>query len=201
MRVDILAALKQRGRQSRTILAKAALTICTAVMGSVAATPMKAQVQLPAVNLGDTNFEDGFAAPGLLLEEFPDVYSADILKDSKGATVPGTNTLTTISTTSHFAYISNKRLFGAWIGAEFVVPIVDVEVKLANGTNATVRGEADPVLGPFALQWAPKKVGPRRLCATRNTRLNSSNWQVQRSAPRQYREQFRDDQPILRLHV
>jgi len=34
----------------------------------MATTPMTAQVQLPSVNLGDTNFEDGFAGPGLLLE-------------------------------------------------------------------------------------------------------------------------------------
>ena len=147
------------GRERGTLLVRAVLTICTALAGSIAVPQMTAQVQLPAVNLGDTNFEDGFAGPGLLLEEFPDVYSAGTLKDSKGVTVPGTNTLTAIASTSHVAYISNKRLFGAWIGAEFLVPIVDVEVKLANGTNATVRGEADPVLGPFALQWAPKKVG------------------------------------------
>jgi hypothetical protein len=145
--------------EKRALSVKVVLALCTALVGSIATTPMTAQVQLPSVNLGDTNFEDGFAGPGLLLEEFPDVYSAGTLKDSKGMTVPGTNTLTAIASTSHVAYISNKRLFGAWIGAEFLVPIVDVEVKLANATNATVRGEADPVLGPFALQWAPKKVG------------------------------------------
>ena len=145
--------------EKRALSVKVVLAICTALVGSIATTPMTAQVQLPSVNLGDTNFEDGFAGPGLLLEEFPDVYSAGTLKDSKGMTVPGTNTLTAIASTSHVAYISNKRLFGGWIGAEFLVPIVDAEVKLANGTNATVRGEADPVLGPFALQWAPKKVG------------------------------------------
>jgi len=146
-------------RERRALSVRVVLAICTALVGSIATTPMTAQVQLPSVNLGDTNFEDGFAGPGLLLEEFPDVYSAGTLKDSKGMTVPGTNTLTAIASTSHVAYISNKRLFGGWIGAEFLVPIVDAEVKLANGTNATVRGEADPVLGPFALQWAPKKVG------------------------------------------
>lgn len=159
MRISILAALRRWGSQKRMILAKAGLTLCTALMGSVATTPMNAQVQLPSVNLGDTNFEDGFTGPGLLLEEFPDVYSADTLKDNKGATVAGTNTLTAIASTSHVAYVSNKRLFGAWVGAEFLVPMVDVEVKLASGTKATVRGEADPVLGPLALQWAPKKIG------------------------------------------
>ncbi|WP_260703584.1 SphA family protein [Edaphobacter flagellatus] len=159
MRVDIIAALKQTSSRSWTRSVKAVLTICTAIMGCISTTPLTAQVQLPSVNLGDTNFEDGFAGPGFLLEEFPDVYSASTLKDSKGITVPGTNTLTAIASTSHVAYVSNKRLFGAWVGAEFLVPIVDVEVKVANGTNATVRGEADPVLGPFALQWAPKQVG------------------------------------------
>jgi hypothetical protein len=152
-------ALKQRGSQKRAIFAKALLTICSALAASVATTPMTAQVQLPTVNLGDTNFEDGFAGPGFLLEEFPDVYLADTLKDSKGATVPGSNTLTAISTTSHFVYVSNKRLFGAWFGVELLVPMADVEVKLANGTDATVRGFADPILGPFELQWAPKKIG------------------------------------------
>jgi hypothetical protein len=73
------------------------------------------RVQLPGVNWGDTNFEDGFAGPGLLLEEFPNVYVSGRLKDSNGATVPGSNTTTTILTTSHLVYVSNKRFFGARI--------------------------------------------------------------------------------------
>jgi hypothetical protein len=156
MRIDHYAGLENRGSQKRAILAKAVLA---ALVASIATTPVTAQVQLPAVNLGDTNFEDGFAAPGFLLEEFPEVYVADTFKDSNGATVPGSNTLTSISTTSHVAYISNKRLFGAWIAAEILVPMADVEVKLANGTDATVRGFADPILGPLGLQWAPKEIG------------------------------------------
>jgi hypothetical protein len=159
MRIDNNLGLEQRDSQGRTILAKTALAICIALVGSTATTSMKAQVQLPTVNLGDTNFEDGFAGPGFLLEEFPDVYSADTLKDGKGATVPGSNTLTAIATTSHIAYISNRRLFGGWIGGEILVPMADVEVKLASGIDTTVRGFADPILGPFALQWAPKRIG------------------------------------------
>jgi len=41
-----------------------------------------AQVQLPTVNLGLTNFEDGFAVPGWFLQEFPDYYDADKFKDT-----------------------------------------------------------------------------------------------------------------------
>lgn len=159
MRIDDCVGRWQRDSRRWAVLAKVIFPICIALVGCIATTPLIAQVQLPAVNLGDTNFEDGFAGPGFLLEEFPDVYIADTLKDSNGTSVPGSNTLTAISTTSHIAYISNKRLFGAWFGVESLVPMADVEVKLANGTDATVRGFADPILGPFALQWAPKRIG------------------------------------------
>jgi hypothetical protein len=46
-----------------------------------------AQVQLPTVNLGLTIFEDGFSSPDWFLQEFPDHYDADKLKDARGATV------------------------------------------------------------------------------------------------------------------
>jgi hypothetical protein len=159
VRIDHNVGLKPRGSQERTVLARAVLAICTALVGSITTTPMTAQVHLPVVNLGGTNFEDGFAGPGFLLEELPEVYSANTFKDSKGASIPGSNTLTSIGTTSHIAYVSNKRLFGAWIGGEILVPMVDVEAKLASGTKAIVRGFADPILGPLALQWAPKQIG------------------------------------------
>ena len=68
MSIEIFAPLKQQGPQRRAILAKAAFAICAAFVGGMAATPSRAQVQLPGVNLGDTNFEDGFAGPGLLLK-------------------------------------------------------------------------------------------------------------------------------------
>ena len=62
-----------------------------------------AQVQLPSVNLGLTNFEDGFANPGWFLQEFPVLYHADELKDSDGNTVPGRNRLTSYATTTEVA--------------------------------------------------------------------------------------------------
>ena len=48
-------------RESRALPVRIVLAICTALVGSIATTPMTAQVQLPSVNLGETNFEDGFA--------------------------------------------------------------------------------------------------------------------------------------------
>lgn len=157
--VDTFSRPAPGGLRTRAFLVRAMFAISAVFMCGVTAAPLTAQVQLPAVNLGDTNFEDGFAGAGFLLEEFPDVYTAGTLKDNNGATVPGSNTQTAIVTTSHIAYISHKRLFGALIGGEILSPIVDVQVKLANGTDATERGFADPVLGPFGLQWVPKKMG------------------------------------------
>jgi len=117
-----------------------------------------AQVQLPAVNLGETNFEDGFSVPGWFIEEFPESYVAGELRDGHGNTVPGRNRLTTDSTTTHVAYISKKRVLGGWLAGEVLQPLVDVDVQLANGTSSRVRGFGDLTFGP-GLQWAPKKIG------------------------------------------
>ena len=134
------------------------ILLLTVFFAAAAANPAVGQVQLPTVNLGDTNFEDGFGAPGWLLEEFPGGYTADELKDSKGKTVLGSNRVTTYSTTSHAAFASRKRLLGGWLAGEVLLPLVDLDVQLTSGTNSRVRGVGDLTLG-FGLQWAPKKIG------------------------------------------
>jgi len=116
------------------------------------------EVKLPAVNLGETSFEDGFGSPGWLMQEFPDVYVADELRDSNGNKVPGTNRLTTYTTTTHVAYVSTHRFLGGWLSGEVLQTLVDVDLK-TNGTSSRARGFADLEFGP-GLQWAPKKIGP-----------------------------------------
>ena len=116
-----------------------------------------AQVQLPVVNLGETNFEDGFGTPGWLLEEFPESSVADTLRDGTGRTVPGSNRVTVDSTTSHIAFVSHKRLLGAWLAGEALVPLVDVDVQL-KGADTRVRGVGDLTVGS-GLQWQPRKIG------------------------------------------
>lgn len=126
----------------------------------VAATAIRgvAQVQLPTVNLGDTNFEDGFAAPGWFLQEFPSGYSAGNLKDSKGRTVPGSNRVTVYSTTTHVAFVSKNGFLGGSLIGEVLLPLVDLDVQLPNGSVSRARGFGDPTIGA-GLQWAPKKIG------------------------------------------
>jgi hypothetical protein len=117
-----------------------------------------AQVQLPTVNLGETNFEDGFASPGWLLEEFPESYAAGQLRDGNGNRIPGQGRLIADSTTTHLVFVSKKRVLGGWLAAEVLQPLVDLDVRSANGTSTMVRGFGDTTLGP-GLQWAPKKIG------------------------------------------
>ena len=117
-----------------------------------------AQVQLPTVNLGLTNFEDGFAVPGWFLQEFPDYYDADKLKDARGATVPGSNRLTSFATTTHVVYVTQQRLLGGWLSFEALQPWVHLHVELANGPSTTVHGLADLTVGA-GLQWEPTKIG------------------------------------------
>ena len=125
-----------------------------------AATPTagSAQAQLPAVNLGDTNFEDGFAVPGWFFEEFPSGYIAGELKDSRGKTVPGSNRVTAYITTTHVAFVSKKRVLGGWLAGEALQPLADLDVKLSDGSESRARGFGDLIVGS-GLQWAPEKVG------------------------------------------
>jgi len=152
---------ENRGRRIRGVaLAVRTLVLLIVVAFGVLATPSLclAQVQLPAVNLGDTNFEDAFGGPGWLLQEFPEFYVASELKDSHGKTIPGRNRVTAIGSTTHLAFVSKKRVLGGWLAGEVLQPLVDLDVQLANGTSSRVRGLADLIVGA-GLQWAPKKVG------------------------------------------
>jgi hypothetical protein len=70
-----------------------------------------ARVQLPAVNLGETNFEDGFGSPGLFVQEFPESYVAGELRDGEGKRIPSQSRLIVYSTTTHVAFIRVRSAF------------------------------------------------------------------------------------------
>jgi hypothetical protein len=135
-----------------------ALLIVSMFWAAITPTLCLAQVQLPSVNLGDTNFEDGIALPGWILEEFPEVYVSGELQDGHGNIVPGTNRLTADTTTTHVAFVSNKRVLGGLLAGEILQPLVDLDVQLANGTSSRVRGFGDLLFGP-GIQWTPRKIG------------------------------------------
>ena len=140
-------------RHAQTVAVVVAAVLCAFAAHS----PCFAQVQLPAVNLGETNFEDGFGGQDWLLEEFPEASIASAVKDANGHTVPGRNRITSFSTTTHVAFISNVHTLGGWLAAEVLQPIVALDVQLP-GSSSSVRGFADPTVGA-GIQWAPKAIG------------------------------------------
>jgi hypothetical protein len=150
---------RAKSRQATKKVARLIVQLFVATFAALAAPSVciAQEVKLPAVNLGEANFEDGFAFPGWFLQEFPDYYVADELRDNSGNKVPGDNRLTLYSTVTHVAYISTIDVLGGWFSVEALQPLVDVDLKI-NGTHFRASGIADLDLGP-GVQWAPKKIG------------------------------------------
>lgn len=117
-----------------------------------------ADVPLPPVNLGDTSFEDGIAFPGWLVEETFGYYNAGQFNDHQGDKIPGSNKLTTLSATTHIAYISKLRLLDGFYGAEVLLPLVDVDMNTSFGPNDREQGVGDLIVSPFILQWTDHKL-------------------------------------------
>ena len=115
-------------------------------------------VQLPPVNLGDTNFIDGPGYPGWFVEEFLDYYEAGHFDDDLGRTIAGSNKITIASTTTHVAYTTKYKLFGGYYGFEVLVPLVDIDARTSIGPNSRDRGIGDLTVSPFILQWDGQKV-------------------------------------------
>lgn len=57
---------------------RARFLIAVMLCGLTAPRPCLAQIQLPSVNLGLTNFEDGFAVPGWFFQEFDSFGPLDL---------------------------------------------------------------------------------------------------------------------------
>jgi hypothetical protein len=103
----------------------------------------------PVVNLGDTTFLDGVGAPGFLAEQIVDGAYDGRIAGSNGVTVPDAGSLASISGLTHVAWISQKRIAGAWYGAEVLVS----EAYVNADTQGRQGGFGDLTVGPFILQW------------------------------------------------
>ena len=132
-----------------------------AIFMTLGLTPMKAQshVAEPAVNLGDTSFLDGLGGPGLLLEEIGDGSHSGKVEDSQGRAIAGAQAINSLSGLTHIAWLSNRRLIGAWYGVE----VVGVAAHVNAGANGTAAGWGNTTVSPFILQWNEQKVGRVRI--------------------------------------
>jgi hypothetical protein len=140
----------ERGRGAFGIAVAAALLLWTGVSAAV-------DIPLPAVNLGETSFQDGIAFPGWLVEETFIYYDANGFTDSKGKDIAGSNRVTAMSAVTHAAWISNSRLLGGFYGAEVLLPLADLDFNTDFGPNGRERGAGDLIVGPFFIQWSESK--------------------------------------------
>ncbi len=107
---------------------------------------------VPGMNLGQTSFLDGKALPGTLFQQFVNIYEADDFMDANGHRRPLDNRLRTLLATSHFAHISQHQLFGAYYGAEILVPVLLADPDFEPHAGSA-NGLGNLIVSPFILQW------------------------------------------------
>ncbi|MDO8721362.1 MAG: transporter [Syntrophales bacterium] len=115
-------------------------------------------IQLPPVNLGVSSFQDGIAFPGWLVEESIGYYHAGQFNSHQGDKIPGSNEITTVSATTQIAYLSKVRMFGGFVGAQLILPLVDIDMNTSFGPKDRERGVGDLIVCPFILQWTDHKL-------------------------------------------
>lgn len=129
----------------------------TRIRASLLALPLllpsfQAIAALPGMNLGQTSFLDGKVLPGTLFQQFVNIYEADDFMDANGHRRPLDNRLRTLLATSHFAHISQHQLFGAYYGAEILVPVLLADPDFEPHAGSA-NGLGNLIVSPFILQW------------------------------------------------
>lgn len=112
-----------------------------------------AQVSQPPVNLGNTNFADGRALPGIMFQQTWIGAQANRFLDADGNRQPAPTQLETQAVATQLAWLSNTRILGANWGAEFILPIARVELDLNPMVGEARMGFGDLFVSPLVLQW------------------------------------------------
>ena len=108
-------------------------------------------VALPPVNLGASSFVDGPGGPGFFARVPLALYTASRFVGSTGQTLPGNNTLVTLTKITHVAYTPPFKVLGGYLGVEVLVPVVFVDLTTPAG-EATVTGLGDITFSPLMFQ-------------------------------------------------
>src|SRR5262249_51750215 len=120
----------------------------------------------PGMNLGFSSFVDSGAppqgiTPGLYLDDVVEWIGASTFRDANGSKLPGRNRLGVVANTNQLLYLSKLKepLTGAYIGVDFIVPLVAGSVNTSENSESNVGGLGDIIFGPV-LQWnAPSLFG------------------------------------------
>lgn len=113
-----------------------------------------AQVSLPPVNFGETNFLDGVAGPGWLFEETGSYFAATRFRDGNGDSLSEPNEVESAAAITHGAYLSDSTLFSGYWGAEVLLPVARVDLDVTSTVGAAETGVGDLTVSPFILQWS-----------------------------------------------
>lgn len=127
--------------------------LAVAVAAAAAAGPTCAGVALPPLNLGDSTFQDGVAGPGWLIQQTLSAYRADTFRDADGHRIDAAPEVASIALLMQASYLSERRVLGAWWGAEAIVPLVHARVRPVAGPGLEATGAGDIFISPVILQW------------------------------------------------
>ena len=152
-----LTAAATNLKHGRTLRAFLSILAAAALLASAGGSHA-ADLALPPVNLGDTNFQDAIAFPGWLVEELFTYYHADQFNDYQGKERPGSNEVTVATAVTHVAWISNYRLLGGFYGAEVLVPLAQLDFKTEFGPKDQDQGLGDVSVSPLFIQWPEHKL-------------------------------------------
>lgn len=137
--------MKKRTRRLLVLACLSGLS-CTALADAVA---------LPPMDLGNTSFLDGVAAPGFLFELSTSYYRATKIRDDAGHAVPGNPRIDAAAIVPHIAYISpDITLFGGNVGAEILLPLVYTNLRPGPGLEDHNFSAGDIQFSPLLIQWS-----------------------------------------------
>ncbi|GAA0770174.1 SphA family protein [Brevundimonas olei] len=119
----------------------------------IAAAPAAAQTSLPAVNLGDSTFQDGVAGPGRMVQVSVSRQSADRFRDEFGDVQTAPRRVRSTAILVQASWLSERRVLGAWWGAEVILPVVHVDLDLGSSPSQSALAAGDLFVSPILLQW------------------------------------------------
>ncbi|MGY6554284.1 MAG: SphA family protein [Wenzhouxiangella sp.] len=139
-------------------LLRAAFLPLAAVGAALLSQTAPAQVALPPVNLGNTNFVDGRALPGIMFQQTFILAEADRFRDAQGNTALAPDQLSAFSVATQLAWLSQHQIFGANWGAEFILPLARVDLDINPAISGSRTGLGDLFLSPVVLQWPQREL-------------------------------------------
>ena len=90
--------------------------------------------------------------PGFHWTSYNMFYTSDTLRDASGNKIPVNLDLNVFASANQFTYMTRHKVLGADFGADFILPIVNVDVSM-DGVDESSFGIGDIYIEPVVLGW------------------------------------------------